>query len=280
MHRDVISTDQEAESSSLADRLDSSIGETSSGIGAMLSELLRRSLKAGVSDIGESLGEYAGEQVEAAVEQKMPEVAEAADEVAESTARRVINERERLLQSQIAEAADSAINRSKTHADQIFHRVEESVTHVQSSLDETRHFASQRNEAAERKIDELQDKARATWRKVKQEFAVLKEAHEQSRADQKKLHAALRHTQHEMKQQSEQSAQRLAAISRQCERLAERLAVLEQPRGIKAVWAKFGRKQKPTEKLDSSDKLDSNEQPTSDRSSSQVDPSGSTSSDS
>ena len=236
--------DSRTDTSSLVDRMDSTIGEASSGIGAMMSELVRRSLRNGVSDIGSSLHEFAAEQVEVAVEQKMPEVAEAADSVAESTSKRIVNEavsemteRQRAMESKIETAETNAVDRSINHVEQVVGNVRESVT-------ETRNLTLERSEASERKIDELREKARGTWKKLMHEFESVNETNT-------KLQKELKSVRSKLDEQTTAAATRHESLTQQCDQLlkqnellAERLAALEQPRGIKKLFSKFGKKKK------------------------------------
>ena len=243
MPREVTPVEYEPESNgnALGDRMDASIGEASSGIGAMLSELVRRSLKTGVSDIGESLTEYAEEQVESAVQRQMPGIAEAANDVAESTSRRVIGERERVLESKIAAAESSAIDRSKDHVTSVVSEVREEANHSQ------------------RRIDELNDRARSSWQKVKSEFESLHQTQDQfeqelGRSDRELREQLASVTQQlsdtrQLLQQSAAAAQdRYGAMVAQYDQVVQRLEELERPRGIKKLWAKFS-KPKPNKGL-------------------------------
>ena len=73
--------------SSLPDRMDSAIGEASSVMGSVMTELIRRSLRGGVLQIGEGLHGYACEQVDAVIVEKTPVLENLASEVADRTAR-------------------------------------------------------------------------------------------------------------------------------------------------------------------------------------------------
>ncbi|MBW3600813.1 MAG: hypothetical protein KY475_26545, partial [Planctomycetes bacterium] len=57
---------------SLVERLDPALGEASSGIGVLLSELVRRTLRGGVAKIEEEMHEFVEEKLELAVEERMP----------------------------------------------------------------------------------------------------------------------------------------------------------------------------------------------------------------
>jgi len=57
---------------SLTERLDPSIGEASTVMGAMITELLRRTLRGGVSRIGEGLDAYVNEKVDSTLAERTP----------------------------------------------------------------------------------------------------------------------------------------------------------------------------------------------------------------
>lgn len=81
-----------AELPQLVDRMDSAIGEASTSIGMIMSELVRRSLRGGVNDIAGGIQDYAREQVSTAIDDMMPTVSRAVEELAETTSHRIANE--------------------------------------------------------------------------------------------------------------------------------------------------------------------------------------------
>lgn len=237
----------------LGDRLDSVIGETSSGIGALLSELLRRSLKSGVTDLGDSLGEFADEQVEMAVERQMPVIAEAADAVAESTSKRVVQaaidelngqtaKAQEAMECKIDEVESKAFDRSKDHVNEV-------VREVRETIEKTREDATASQNSSETKIEELREKARQSWRKLVEEITKVKEAHNSLVQKNDKLREELGQVYQKHLQQVEAAEQRYAALLDRNQVFEMRLAALEKPKGIKAVFAKFRGKGKSQAKL-------------------------------
>lgn len=237
------------EPDALGDRLDSAIGETSSGMGAMLSELIRRSLKSGVSDIGKSLGTFAEEQVEQAVARQMPAIAEAADEVAESTAKRIVNsvakdwsEKSEKQQEEIAArlqtVESSAIDRSRMHVDQI-------ISQVRHTISETQAMASQHQETSEQKLEEIQQRGRRTWNKIKEELELFSSSQRHLQEENAALRAELASVRQQAQTQLEENIQ---LESRQV-RIEARLAKLEEPKGLRGLFAKMGggSKKKPAD---------------------------------
>ncbi len=217
MQREIISARDESRSDwrpaeKLDDRLDSAIGETSSSMGALLSELIRRSLKTGVSDIGDSLAEHASEQVDQAVQSHMPTIAEAADAVAESTSRRIVgravedwneksNEQQRGLESRIDALKETTVQRTL--------------------------------------LQQLRLKARQRWKKLRAELASLEatqhKLHNENDLLKKELLELRQHT-----AQQEVEIQRLrSAMLEQHQRSENRLAELERPKGIRGLLHRF-----------------------------------------
>jgi hypothetical protein len=95
--------------SPLAERMDESIGEATTVLGAVLTELVRRTLKGGVTQIGHQLEGFVGEKVDEIISDRLPGVeraaAEAADGVARSTALDVARREVASLEQQTRETA-------------------------------------------------------------------------------------------------------------------------------------------------------------------------------
>ena len=64
----------------LVERLDDALGEASSGIGAMLTELVRKSLRGGVQKIGDEIETLANDILDQSVEARLPEFRDVAIE--------------------------------------------------------------------------------------------------------------------------------------------------------------------------------------------------------
>ncbi len=250
MQRVISISDPQQSSAQLGDRLDASIGETSSDIGTLIGDLVHRSLKVGVSDLGNSLSDFAEEQVDQAIQRQLPVITEAADAVAQSTAKLVvqqsvveindaITDQKRTLESKIEAAESSAVDRSRTH-------VEAVVDEVQLKIDETRSLAIQGQDTSEKKIQLLRERGKQTWQKFQVEFTSINEAYDRLRDE----HDKLRHEHADLveklalinkvtEQHVERTQQEHSAILQQNRLLEERLALLEQPRGIKGLFAKL-----------------------------------------
>src|SRR5438876_3236547 len=71
----------------LADHLDPAIGEATAVMGAMATEIIRRSLRGGVLQIGRELSSYVGQQVEREITEQRPLIEKTAAETATEVAR-------------------------------------------------------------------------------------------------------------------------------------------------------------------------------------------------
>jgi chromosome segregation ATPase len=87
-----VESDNTRLSVSLVESMDSTIGEATSVMGAMITELIRRSLRGGVTQIGDQLTAFVGEKVASSVAERTPAIEQAAAEVAEHTARTAATE--------------------------------------------------------------------------------------------------------------------------------------------------------------------------------------------
>ena len=65
----------------LAGNMDQAIGEATVVMGAVVTELMRRSLRGGVLKVGEQLGAYVGERVDQTIAERRPAIEQAAADV-------------------------------------------------------------------------------------------------------------------------------------------------------------------------------------------------------
>jgi len=243
-----LATQTEPEAAKLAvpllERMDPAIGETTSVLGAIMTEFLRRTLRGGVLQIGKELHTFVDEKVDAAIVDRTPALERTAAEVAEHTARsaatEIAHEEVRALESRTREAHE-------TLANQIPGRIEEAKKHAQDAVLETaKGLVIQIKEAAKR----VGDSAHA---EVNQR---VEELHERSRQSYDQVHERLdaqdKTGQMLAKQFQEEQRNRKAdhqALKAEIQKLAnllrlanDRLAELEKPRGLRAWLGRlFGR---------------------------------------
>ena len=232
-----LATQTEPEAAKLAvpllERMDPAIGETTSVLGAIMTEFLRRTLRGGVLQIGKELHTFVDEKVDAAIVDRTPALERTAAEVAEHAARsaatEIAHEEVRALESRTREAHE-------TLANQIPRRIEEAKKHAQDAVLETaKGLVIQIKEAAKRvgdsahaevnqRVEELHERSRQSYAQVHEHLDRLQEEQRHRKADHQALKAEI---------------QKLANLLRLAN---DRLAELEKPRGLRAWLGRlFGR---------------------------------------
>ena len=149
-----VETDRRKPPTSLVERLDPAIGETSGVMGAMLTELIRRTLRGSVVQIDDELHGHVAEKVDAAVTERLPYIEQSAAEVADKTARvaatEVATEEVRALEGRTQESCRS-----------IEAKIEETARSAQQVVEETARTLGGRIVEVEQKTGEaLTTKAR------------------------------------------------------------------------------------------------------------------------
>lgn len=253
-----LSTHTEPESGKLAvpllERMDPAIGETTSVLGAIMTEFLRRTLRGGVLQIGKELHTFVDEKVDAAIVDRTPGLERVASEVAEHAARsaatevaleevRALESRTReshdSLSSQIQEATRHAHATTQDTAKNLTGRIEEAKKQADETVLETaKNLVIQIKEAAKRvgddahaevtqKVEELHERSRQSYSQV----------HERLDAHDKTGQTILKQFQEEQKNRKAENQALKAEIQKLTNlfRTAnDRLAELEKPRGILA----------------------------------------------
>ena len=243
---------------SLAERLDPAIGEATSVMGAVVTELMRRSLRGGVMRIGDELNGYVNEQVDQVIADRTPALEELASTVADKTARvaatEVAVEEVHALEARTTESdrqLSAEIVAGRQAAEQSTAEAARSLTdHIEATgkntlqaahaklTEETQGLVRKIEEAEQRvqttvraefssQVQELMQRARERGDRLKSRFSAV----ENALADVGKNHDALR--------------TRLAELVRANEVLTARVVELEKPRGLRALFAwLFGRRKK------------------------------------
>jgi chromosome segregation ATPase len=241
-----------AESTSLAERLDPAIGEATSVMGAMLTELLRRTLRGGVVKIGDELHTFVAEKVDATIADRTPAIEQAAAEVAEHAARsaatEVAHEEVSALESRTRESDQQLAARIDETATQAQERTEETARQLTGRIEEAEHRV---RESANARLDEqvqlIVQRSREGSERLKARFTAL----EASLTDLGTRHQVLRDEGTRLLGETEARLRNeLATLLRANEALAARIVELEKPRGLRALWLRlrawlrrvFGRK--------------------------------------
>lgn len=155
---------------SLADRLDPAIGEASSVMGAMLTELVRRALRGGVVQIGEDLHGFAREKVLSTIDDHRPVLEQISSEVADQVARtaateiareeiQVVDQRHRETAEQLAtrlqetsRQVEEKTQSLSTHLQETEHKVEQSTQELSNRIDKTARHAEEINRETAREL--------------------------------------------------------------------------------------------------------------------------------
>jgi hypothetical protein len=283
----------------LADWLDPSIGEVSTSMGVLVTELIRRSLRTGVQSIGDGLRGMVIEKVDATVADRMPRIEQAARDVADRTARDraadVADEKVQDLRRRTEEEAQTQARRiqeteerARQATQDLSGRIEETANRVLETTQETARDLSGRIEETEKRVteatntlikgelDQVLEKARATAlslrnslhsldRKVthlEKQLALEKTARQAEQAKEadalgQRLTAVGERVEKEegerrqeaglLREQLRRSHQEAQArwqgqveeLRQENQRLAARLAELEKPRGVRALFGKL-----------------------------------------
>ncbi|MEP3481207.1 MAG: hypothetical protein ABJZ55_18350 [Fuerstiella sp.] len=251
---------------SLPEQLDDAIGEASTGIGVMLSELVRRSLKGGVANIDQTLQGFAESQVHTAVEQQMPHLTEAASTVAESTSVRLIQEQVTPTVDKLTGQVQAFEGKLETETERLgqrftetaadtARRLQESSVETERRLNETAAEADRRINETSEHLGSLKENARTKWKKLVAELDSLSSANrnlnEQVSSLQQQLSEAATSQQQLVQQFQSESAAQANLLQEQNQRLEARLVELEKPKGLKGMWQKIagGKKKAPDSEL-------------------------------
>lgn len=272
---------------SLVERLDPAIGEATSVAGAVLSELLRRTLRGGVMRIGDDMHEFVSQKVDTVVAEKAPVIEEMAAEVAEHTARtaatevataevRALEQRtrdgDRELAAQIEAAARAADAKTTQSAAALAAQIQQTEQTVQQRTTQTAEsFAAQIQQAEQRARDALaqteQTVQEQTTHTAEALTTKIREADEHARAAREeaqrfadraregtaRFNAKLAELKSTMVRHLEESQARLReeirALTRSNDALVVRVAELEKPGGLRALFAWLFGRRKPTAAL-------------------------------
>src|SRR5262245_23378072 len=154
----------------LLERMDPAIGEASSVMGAMVTELIRRSLRGGVLHIGQELDTFVAERVTVTLQEKTPLLEQRTCELADHTARAAATEvaREEVgvleqktragqerLEVRIEEAARAAQEQTTEVARGLTGRIAEVEQHAADGTVQASRDLTARIEETEKRVTEL-----------------------------------------------------------------------------------------------------------------------------
>jgi hypothetical protein len=258
---------------SLVERLDPAIGEATSVAGAMLTELLRRTLRGGVMRIGDEMHDYVSQKIDIVVAERRPVLEQIASEVAEHTARtaatevateevRALEKRthdgDRELAAQIEAAARTAQETTAQTAEALATQIQDAEQRARAALAQTaetvQQQAAQTTESLTAQIQEAERHARAAQEEAQKFAERAREGTARFKAKLAELETTATglSTQQQALRQDlvrhvEESQSRLRdelrELTRVNEALTARVVELERPRGLRALFAwLFGRR--------------------------------------
>jgi hypothetical protein len=149
----------------LASSLDLAIGEATTVMGAMVTELVRRSLRGGVLKIGEQLETYVGERVDQTIAERRPVIEQTASAVAEqtayTTAAKLVGEEVYALEQRATEADRALVGQIEAAERRTHEAGEESARRLSAEIEEKRqHLATRIDEVDQHAIQMTDEKAR------------------------------------------------------------------------------------------------------------------------
>jgi chromosome segregation ATPase len=210
---------------SMVERMDSAIGETSSLVGAVLSEVVRRALRGGIGQLGERLNEHASGAVSTAIAEQLPALERTVIQTAGLSARTAaldaVEDRVVKAELQTAEARR-----------QLAERIAEAERTAEARAEEARQALAQRIAAAERASLAQTEEARELLterieRAQSQTLAARRELAQQIERAEKKAEEYAASTAQELRTEIETTTRRAgqevsAALTKQMDELCER----------------------------------------------------------
>ena len=276
----MIEPDNSQDALSLVERLDPAIGEATSMVGAMLTELLRRTLRGGVMRIGDEMHGYVSQKLDTVIAERTPVLERLAAEVAEHTARTAATEvateevhaleqrtqaYDRELAAQIDATARSAQQNTAETAEALTAQIHETERRARAALDETARSVGQKTvETAEILAAQIQETERRAQHAQEEIHSLVERAREGSVRlkgkvrDLESTAAALSKQQdvlraelvRQVEDYQSQLRDELRELGKTNEALAARVAELEKPRGLRALFAWLFGHRKPKAKKD------------------------------
>jgi hypothetical protein len=276
----------EKNKASLVERLDPSIGELSTVMGGMMTELLRRTLRDSIRQIDDELQGQVAQKLDATIAHRLPAIEKSAANAAEKTARETATD--------VAAAEARALEqRAKEAEREIVSRIERTARAAEQQTVETANTLTGKIELVEKKAElAITSKAHELNNRIEETAKTAttmteEKARELAGQIEEAERRAAGTAQAEMTRQIEEVLQRsrkvtggimdrlqaleaarrtaedhlrveLADVRKRNETLEARVIELEKPRGLRALWAwLFGRRKKnakePTPEADNTD---------------------------
>jgi hypothetical protein len=258
----------------LAGSLDLAIGEATTVMGAMVTELMRRSLHGGVLKIGEQLETYVGQCVDQTIVERRPVIEQTASVIAEqtayTTAAKLVGEEVSALEQRTTEADRALVGQIEETERRTHEAGEEKARRLSVQIEEKRQQLAMRiDEVDQRAIQTTHEKARelkgqieATAKRVSEAAQAeidlrVKEIMDRAKEGTARFKASIqavadltaelgkrldaerqaRQTEHAAVRDLERTlTDELRALRRTNNELSARVAELERPRGLRRLY--------------------------------------------
>jgi hypothetical protein len=247
-----------ADSLSLAERLDPAIGEATSVVGAMLTELLRRTLRGGVVRIGDEMHEHVSQKVDSIIAERTPAIEHLASTVAEHAARtaatevateevRALEQRtrdgDRELSARIDAAAQTAQHDTAQTVENLTAQIQQAESRGRAALAETAQTVQQQTTETAGALTAQIQSTELLARSAQEEARKFAERAREGSALFKAKLGELQNTASSLGTRLDVVRQELDELTRANEALTARVIELEKPRGLRALFAwLFGRR--------------------------------------
>jgi hypothetical protein len=244
----------------LAGSMDQAIGEATTVMGAMITELMRRSLRGGVLKIGEQLETYVGERVDQSIAERRPVIEQAAAAVAEqtaySTAAKLVGEEVYALEQRTAEAGRALAGQIEEAERRTHEAAEEKARRLSAEIEETGQQLSTRIDAGDQRAIEvthekareltghIEDTAKRVSEAAQAEIALrVQELMDRAKEGDVRVKARIQAVadlaaELGRRVDAERQAREAehAELRRANDELSARVAEMERPRGLRRLW--------------------------------------------
>jgi hypothetical protein len=196
---------------SLVERLDPALVEASSGMGTLLTELIRRTLRGGVQRIDDELQSQVEEKVDATVAERIPVIESTAEVKARQVAEQEVKHTAHRLDGQLAQTRLELASTKDTLAE-----TKTLLAAAQRRLTETQHDLSQQIAASGHRAE--------------------KTARDLVREQVENLSRRSKNTLESLYNRFDSLELQLGHLESQLTRMAARVIELERPRGLGRLW--------------------------------------------
>jgi hypothetical protein len=221
--------DHALQGGSLVERLDPALGEATSGMGALLTELIRRTLRGGVQRIDDELQSQVEEKVDATVAERMPLIESAAGQAAEVKARQVVGEE--------CQATRQEVRQTASRLDGQLAQTRLELTATKDKLAETKtQLTAAQHRLTETQQDLGQQIVSSSHRVERTARDLVREQVESLTKRSKGTLQSLNGRIEGLGGRSDALELRLEYLENQLTRMAARVIEVERPRGLRRFW--------------------------------------------